>query len=100
MKLNPLFKCFGSKWSGAKHYPQPKYNTIIEPFAGGAGYSLNYSDKNVVLAERNQNIYNLWNYLINCESKDILEIPLNLPEGFDIQSLQLSFGQKLVLKNF
>ena len=35
----PLFKWFGSKWSASKHYPRPLYDTIVEPFAGGAGYA-------------------------------------------------------------
>jgi site-specific DNA-adenine methylase len=49
----PLFKWFGSKWLSAKTLPIPICDTIIEPFAGGAGYSLRYFDKKVILAEKN-----------------------------------------------
>ena len=35
---------FGSKVSTAHKYPAPKHDLIIEPFAGGAGYSLCHWD--------------------------------------------------------
>lgn len=35
---------FGSKVSVAHKYPPPKHDIIIEPFAGGAGYSLCYDE--------------------------------------------------------
>lgn len=34
-----LFGCVGSKFRIAQYYPEPIYNTIIEPFSGSAGYS-------------------------------------------------------------
>jgi len=46
-----MFSYYGSKSKLAQHYPTPKYDTIVEPFAGAAGYSL-YGDnwkKNVLL---------------------------------------------------
>lgn len=96
----PLFKWFGSKWLSSKTLPKPNYPTIIEPF-GGAGYSLRYADKNVIICECNPNLFDLWSWLINEATKDdILSIPLNLPEGLDIRTIGLSEGQALLLKNW
>lgn len=101
MKIGPLFKWFGSKWQSAKRYPRPIYNTIIEPFAGGAGYSLNYCDKNIIIWEDDYNISKLWKWLINeASTDDILSIPILLPEYADIRAMGLSEGQSLLLKHW
>jgi hypothetical protein len=39
MSLQPFFSYFGSKWRLAPRYPRPLHETIIEPFAGSAGYA-------------------------------------------------------------
>ena len=51
MKIGPLFKWFGSKWQSAKRYPPPQYTLIVEPYAGGAGYSLNYCERAVLAGD-------------------------------------------------
>ena len=97
----PLFKWFGSKWTASKHYPEPTHDTVVEPFAGGAGYSLRYHEKDVILAESNENVYKLWSWLIDGATENsIREIPLNLPEGTDIREIGLNEGQTLLLKNW
>ncbi len=101
MITGPLFKCFGSKWQSSKQLPRPEYNDIFEPFAGGAGYSLRHYSKNVTICEQNEHVYNLWHWLINSATdRDILEIPLDMPEGIDIRQIGLSTGQALLLKNW
>jgi site-specific DNA-adenine methylase len=103
MKIGPLFKWYGSKWQSAKHYPKPEHDIIVEPFAGGAGYSLNYSEHQVVLWEEDPNLIKLWNWLINKGAtlpSEILDIPIGLPAGFDIRRLGLSEGQALLLKHW
>lgn len=47
--LRPFFRYFGSKWLVGKHYPAPMHETIVEPFAGSACYSLHHFDRKVVL---------------------------------------------------
>ena len=101
MITGPLFKWFGSKWTASRYYPEPTFDTIVEPFAGGAGYSLRYHGKHVILAESNENIYKLWSWLINdATEQSIREIPLNLPEGTDVRTIGLDEGQTLLLKNW
>jgi len=101
MITGPLFKWFGSKWSTSKHYPAPKHDTIVEPFAGGAGYSLRYCDRAVFLAERDVHVRRLWWWLIGeAKESDIRELPVNIPEGTDIRTLGLSLGQSLLIKSW
>ncbi len=99
--LHPLFKCFGSKWSSSKHLPLPIFNTIIEPFAGGAGYSLRHHESEVILYERDPHVYALWTWLIqDADEFAIREIPTDLPAGTDIRCVGLSTGQELLLKHW
>lgn len=97
----PLFKWFGSKWLASRLYPAPAYHRVYEPFAGSAGYSLRHHDRQVTLWEANQNVAELWRWLINeAQSSDVLDIPLKLREGQDIRKLGLSRGQALLLKHW
>jgi hypothetical protein len=95
----PLFKWFGSKWLAAKHYPEPRNDGVLEPFAGSAGYSLRHPEKQVVLAEADPNLFALWSWLITeATEQSIKDIPVGVPEGTDIRSIGLSPGQALLLK--
>lgn len=101
MKIGPMFKWFGSKWQSAKRYPAPEHDTIIEPFAGGAGYSLNYVEHNVILWDDDLLVSTLWDWLIHtATSQLILDIPVGLSEGLDIRLLGLTAGQELLLKHW
>jgi site-specific DNA-adenine methylase len=96
----PLFKWFGSKWLSAKLLPNPVHESIIEPFAGSAGYSLRYSDRKVIIAERDPHIFRLWSWLIKEATETLIrEIPINLKEGTDIRAVGLSLGQATLLKS-
>lgn len=101
MKIGPLFKWFGSKWQSAKHYPHPEHDDVCEPFAGGAGYSLNYVEKKVCIWDEDHHLMQLWPWLIgSATSQDILDIPVDVPEGTDIRTLGLSVGQSLLMKHW
>tara|TARA_R110000868_G_scaffold43972_7_gene147499 strand:- start:1917 stop:2618 length:702 start_codon:yes stop_codon:yes gene_type:complete len=78
-KLSLFFTYFGGKWRIAKHYPAPTQETIIEPFAGSAGFSLHYPNKNILLFDLDPKICAVWDYLIRVSEKEIL----TLPEIFD-----------------
>lgn len=77
MLLRPFFSFYGGKWRLAKRYPQPEHNIIIEPFAGSAGYSLRYPNKNIVLNDIDPVIYGVWQYLINVSSEEINKLPVD-----------------------
>jgi hypothetical protein len=97
----PFFKWFGSKWLSSKTLPAPRYDSIVEPFAGGAGYSLRYFEHSVYLYELDGHIARLWRWLIEqANEKEIREIPTDIPEGTDIRKIGLSKGQALLLKSW
>ena len=75
--LYPFFSYFGSKCSLARQwYPAPRYRTIVEPFAGSAGYSLRWHTADVMLYEQNPKIAGIWSYLIRSRREELLALPL------------------------
>jgi hypothetical protein len=82
--LRPFFSFYGSKWRLALKYPAPTYKTIVEPFAGSAGYSLRYPDRQVILVDRDPIIAAVWRWLIAASPEDILSLPrLRAGESLD-----------------
>ncbi len=94
--LKPFFTYYGGKWRAAPKYPPPQYSTIVEPFAGSAGYSLRYSDRDIVLVDKDPNIVATWKYLINVSPSEIRSLPL-LSKGDHLDTLDLSADQKRLL---
>jgi hypothetical protein len=66
---------YGSKFKHARRYPRPEYDTIVEPFAGSAGYSMHYPHLCVILVEKYPVVAEVWRYLIRTPSAEILRIP-------------------------
>ena len=74
--MNPFFKFFGGKWANAYKYPAPQIGTIIEPFAGGAGYATRRGGgRRVVLYDADPTICGVWKYLIHATASEILALP-------------------------
>lgn len=86
MKLAPFWRYYGGKNRAAKWYPAPEHGTIVEPFAGAAGYSCRYSDRNVILIDKNPIIAGMWRYLIKASPAEILAIP-DIPDGGTVDDL-------------
>lgn len=80
VQLRPFFLYFGGKWRSAKHYPAPKHDLLIEPFAGAAGYATVHNTRQVVLIERNPVIAALWRWLITAPANEIASLPLIAPQ--------------------
>lgn len=95
-KLSPFFKYFGSKYSQTRHYPAPVHSTIIESFAGSAGYSLNYPGRDVILVDSDERVIRVWNFLIRSTSADILALPLLEPHK-PIADLDICDDAKLLI---
>lgn len=88
MSLKPVFSFFGSKWRSAYKYPAPEHDTIIEPFAGGAGYSLRHYRKNVILIERDPKLHGAWLFAQRASVAEILALP-DLQPGQSVDDLQV-----------
>lgn len=84
-----MFSYYGSKSKIVDYYPPPKFDKIIEPFAGSARYSLKYWQKDILLVDKYSVIVDVWNFLINATSKDISGLP-KLKIGESIDSYNLS----------
>jgi len=76
VSLRPFFGFYGGKWRDTpRHYPAPAFDRIVEPFAGSAGFSLRYPDRDVVLCDVDPIIAGLWRYLIAVRPSEVLAIP-------------------------
>lgn len=84
--MKPMFSYFGSKYKLAKRYGAPRHDTVIEPFAGSAAYSLYWEPKRVILIEKNPIIVGIWKYLIGADEQEIRSLPLDFESvnGLDI----------------
>lgn len=80
--MRPFFPFYGSKWNMSRYYPTPSYGTVIEPFAGGAGYSTFYGVSVARLFDKDPIVAGLWQYLINVSPNEILALP-DMPEVGD-----------------
>jgi hypothetical protein len=78
MILKPFFSYYGGKWRIAPRYPAPLHNTIIEPFAGSAGYSVRHYTNTVRLYDADPIIAGVWDYLIKATPDEIRQLPVNI----------------------
>ena len=63
--------------------------TIVEPFAGAAGYSVRHHTRRVLLVERDPLIAATWRYLIRVSPAELLSLP-DLEHGQTTDDLALS----------
>lgn len=79
-QLRSFWPFYAGKWRLAPRYPSPLHETIVEPFAGAAGYSLRYADRRVILVERDPIIAALWRYLIAVTPAEVRALPLDVED--------------------
>jgi len=91
-----VFSYYGTKKKLGRLYPIPEYDTIIEPFAGAAGYSLLYPEKNVILYDTNPKICAIWEYLINATKENILDLP-DISKGDKVTDFNLTKAQQYLI---
>jgi len=89
LRLRPFFHFFGGKWRDAvKNYPAPQYDTVVEPFAGAAGYSVRYASRRIVLCEIDPVIFSVWNYLQSVTPSEVLSLP-DVPMDGSVDDLKV-----------
>ena len=82
----PFWRYYGGKYRAAPLYPAPRHKTIIEPFAGAAGYSLRYAHHDVLLIDANEKVCGVWDYLIHASAAEILALP-DLERGSGVDAI-------------
>ena len=89
-KMAVFFSYFGAKYMRSRYYPAPSFATIVEPFAGAAGYSVRHYDasRNVLLYDTSPYVAGVWRFLLRASTKEILSLPLVHP-GDDVQALPI-----------
>lgn len=86
--MRPLFPYYGSKWRDARRYPASHNGTVIEPFAGSAGYSTWYAPSRVLLYDIDPIVYGVWSFLLGSSEINILSLP-DLDEGMSVDDLNV-----------
>lgn len=81
-----MFFYYGGKKRLAGMYPPPLHPTIVEPFAGGAAYSMRHirlrSVERVVLVEKDARVVETWQRVLAMSPADLLAYPV--PEAGSI----------------
>ncbi len=91
-----MFSYYGSKSKIVDYYPPPKFDKIIEPFAGSARYSLKYWNKDIILIDKYAIIVRTWKWLQSCSPKDILNLPI-LKLGETLDNFNISDDEKIFM---
>lgn len=92
--LRPFFSYYGGKWRATPLYPTPEYERLVEPFAGGAGFSLRHHEHAVELYEVDPVVASVWRYLIGVSEAEVLALPI----GFEhVDELSVSQEAKWLI---
>lgn len=93
------FPYFGRKARIAHLYPYARHDTIIEPFAGSAGYALHadHWTRNVILVEADPDIAGLWRWLIDpTTTPDVIAGLPDMAQGDRLADLASGAALKLL----
>lgn len=73
-----MFYYYGGKAGRARAYPPPRCRTIVEPFAGSAGYSMYHlaNVDRVVLVEANERVVDVWRRLLAMTPAEVLALQI------------------------
>lgn len=90
---------YGAKTTIVKLYPKPKFNKVIEPFAGTARYSLEHFESDILLIDKYPVIIDIWHFLQQASEKDVLGInrilvPHKKADEYEFDSI----GEKLLFQ--
>ena len=93
--MEPFFCFYGGKWRAAPHYPAPRLNRVIEPFAGAAGYATRHYKHDVVLVEADPIIAEMWRWLICSTADEVLALPIEI--STTVRDLNLAPGPSALI---
>lgn len=73
-----MFYYYGGKMNLAKHYPRPRYRTVVEPFAGSAAYGVRClmegSADRLILRDLDPRVVEMWQRLLSMTPEDVLAL--------------------------
>lgn len=100
--MRPFFKHYGAKWRLSAKLPPPRLSPIIEPFAGGAGFSTRYGEnKPVFLYDTCVETVSIWEYLLTAEEEDILSLPVDpVHRGEHVFTLDIPYPAALLIQRW
>jgi site-specific DNA-adenine methylase len=88
-RLLPFFTYFGGKHSFVHWYPPPLHDSIVEPFAGSAAYSLLHGEhRQVLLVDANPVVVGTWEFLIRSDPSDIMALPVGVKHADELKCCQ------------
>lgn len=94
--LRPFFPFYGSKWRYALSYPVPRFELLVEPFAGAAGYATQHHWAKVVLVERDPVIASVWRFLLTATPRQVLALP-DVAHDQDLRDLDLPPAERALI---
>ena len=72
-----MFSYFGRKVALGKYYPAPKFDLVIEPFAGSMAYSLMHQTRDGAIGiEANPKVVDTWNRICGLTKEQIENYPI------------------------
>ena len=86
--MRPFWMYYGGKWRLAPRYPAPRYDRIVEPFAGAAGYSVRHNAPIVKLYDTDPIIVGVWRWLIKATIHEVMSLP-DIGEGQTVDDYQM-----------
>lgn len=87
------FSYYGGKGMLSNRYPKPKHDKIIEPFAGGASYSLRYFNYDVTLYDLNKNVCDAWMFIMSKDATMWIDaVPKKVDSGMSIDNIISDIG--------
>jgi hypothetical protein len=94
-----LMNYFGAKRQATArgYYPDPEYRVVIEPFAGGAGYSCIHHTRDIVLIEKNPIVASVLRYLIEASPRKIMRLPLLTSSTQSVDDFDISQAEKALI---
>jgi len=94
-----MWSYYGAKTNIIDYYPAPKFDKIIEPFAGTARYALKYFDHDILLVDKYDVIIKIWKWLQQCSPEDIKKLP-RFKVGDNINKLSYDCEEARLLTGF
>lgn len=84
-----LFSYYGGKSKLAHLYQAPLHETVVEPFCGGASYSLRYHDRAVCLNDISPLVVAVWRFLLRPDALDLIHryVPHEVEAGDEITDM-------------